>query len=269
MKYIKYHVLSFILLFVLLHPGVAFPSDKSGWQWIGPEKVHDMLKEGSALWLIDVRNEDVYKKEHIESSVNIPAVSLAFKEFPRGRVIVLVDDSLGIKTAKEAADILVKNGYEKVYVLKEGVASWKAAGYSVADTGPSIKGVSANELKWALSNKVMLKVLDMRGRPEIENGKVAGSEPVSGKDMKERIENLKMLLKKEGGKGLSAKLKKPQAIVLVFSASDDIEKNMREIMLDSKADVRYLIGGYETFAFDSDKHLKMGDSCPTCPAKGK
>ncbi|KAF0143496.1 MAG: hypothetical protein FD156_2562 [Nitrospirae bacterium] len=266
---LKYHVLPFILLFVLLHPVVAFPLDKSGWQWIVPEKVHDMLKEGSALWLIDVRNEEAYKKEHIESSVNIPAVSLAFKKFSRGRILVIVDDSLGIKVAKEAADILVKNGYEKVYVLQEGIASWKTAGYSVADTGLSVKGVSANELKWALSNKVLLRIFDMRGQAEIENGKVSGSEPVSGKDIKERIENLKMLLKKEGGKDLSTKLKKPQTIVLIFSASDDIEKNMQEIMLDSKADVRYLIGGYETFAFDSNKHPKTGDSCPTCPAKGK
>ncbi|MDP3112631.1 MAG: rhodanese-like domain-containing protein [Thermodesulfovibrionales bacterium] len=266
---LKYHVLPFILLFVLLHPVVAFSSDKAKWQWIGPERVHDMLKEGSALWLIDVRNEEAYKKEHIESSVNIQAVSLAFKKFPRGRILVIVDDSLGIKAAKEAADILVKNGYEKVYILQEGIASWRAAGYSVADAGLSVKGVSANELKWALSNKVPLKIFDMRDKPEIENGKVSGSEPVAGKDIKERLENLRGLLKKREGKDLSAKLKKPQTIVLVFSASDDIEKKMQEIMLDSKADVRYLIGGYETFAFDSNKHLKMGDSCPTCPEKKK
>lgn len=254
---------------MLLHPVVAFPSDKSGWQWIGPERVHDMLKEGSALWLIDVRNEEAYKKEHIESSVNIPAASLAFKKFPLGRILVIIDDSLGIKAAKEAADILVKNGYEKVYVLQEGIASWKAGGYPVAETGPSIKGVAANELKWALSNKAPLKIFDMRDRSDIEKGKVSGSEPVAGKDIKERIENLRGLLKKREGKDISAKLKKPQTIVLVFSASEDIEKNMQEIMLDLKADVRYLIGGYETFAFDSNKHLKIGDSCPTCPGNKK
>lgn len=258
-----------IVLLILLVPVTSFSAGKIKWQWIGPERVHDMLKEGSALWLIDVRNEEAYKKEHIESSVNIPDASLVFKKFPRGRILVIVDDSLGIKAAKEAADILVKNGYEKVYVLQEGVASWKAAGYSVADTGPSIKGVSANELKWALSNKVLLKIFDMRDQPEIQNGKVSGSEPVAGKDIKERLENIRGLLKKREGKDISAKLKKSQTIVLVFSASEDIEKNMQEIMLDSKADVRYLIGGYETFAFDSNKHLKIGDSCPTCPAKGK
>jgi len=258
-----------VALLILLVPVTSFSAGKIKWQWIGSERVHDMLKEGSALWLIDVRNEEAYKKEHIESSVNIPAASLAFKKFPRGRILVIVDDSLGIKAAKEAADILVKNGYEKVYVLQEGVASWKAAGYSVAETGPSIKGVSANELKWALSNKVLLKIFDMRDQPEIQNGKVSGSEPVAGKDIKERLENIRGLLKKREGKDISAKLKKPQTIVLVFSASADIEKNMQEIMLDSKADVRYLIGGYETFAFDSTKHTKTGDSCPTCPAKGK
>ncbi len=258
-----------IILLILLVPVTAYSAGKTKWQWIGPEKVHDMLKEGSSLWLIDVRNEEAYKKEHIESSVNIPAVSLAFKKFPKGRILVIVDDSLGIKAAKEAADILVKNGYEKVYVLQEGIASWRAAGYSVADSGLLVKGVSANELKWAVSNKVLLKIFDMREQAEIEKGKVSGSEPVSGKDIKERIDNLKILLKKEGGKDLSAKLKKPQTIVLVFSATDDIEKNMREMMLDSKTDVRYLIGGYETFAFDSTKHTKTGDSCPTCPAKGK
>ncbi|TAL27071.1 MAG: rhodanese-like domain-containing protein [Nitrospirae bacterium] len=256
-------------LLILLVPVTAYSAGKTKWQWIGPERVYDMLKEGSGLWLIDVRSEEAYKREHIESSVNIPTASLTFKKFPSGKIFVIVDDSLGIKAAKEAADVLVKNGYEKVYVLQEGINSWKAIGYSVADTGSLIKGVSANELKWAISNKVQLRIFDMRDQREFEKGKVSGSEPVIGKDIKERIENLRGLLKKQGSKDLSAKLKKPQTIVLVFSASADIEKNMQEIMLDSKADVRYLIGGYETFAFDSDKHPKMGDSCPTCPAKGK
>ncbi len=258
-----------IALLIFLVPVTAYSAGKTKWQWMAPERVHDMLKEGSALWLIDVRSGEAYKKEHVESSVNIPAASLAFKKFPRGKIIVIVDDSLGIRSAKEAADILIKNGYEKVYVLQDGITSWKAAGYPVADTGPAIKGVAANELKWAMSNKVPLKIFDMRDQREIEKGKVMGSEPVTGKDIKERLENLRGLLKKGDGKDLSARLKKPQTIVLVFSASDDIEKNMREMMLDSKADVRYLIGGYEAFTFDGNKQTKAGDSCPTCPAKGK
>ena len=258
-----------ITLLLLLFPVISYSAGKAKWQLIGPERVHDMLKEGSALWLIDVRGEEAYKKEHIEGSVNIPSSSLTFKKFPSGRVLVIVDDSLGIKTAREAADILIKNGYEKVYILQDGIASWKAVGYPVANAGPSLKGVASHELKWALSNKVPLKVFDVRDRTEIENGKVAGSEPVSGKDIKERLETLRGLLGKGDNKDLSARLKKPRTIVLVFSASDDVEKNMLELMLDSKADVRYLIGGYEAFTFDGNKQIKVGDSCPTCPAKEK
>ena len=253
-------------VFILLLSTSALSSDKSEWQWIGAERIQDMLKEGSGLWLIDVRSERAYEAEHIEGSVNISSASLACKKFPINKTLILVDDSIGQKMAREAAEELVKKGYERVYVLEGGIVSWELGGYPVVVNKSLIRGVTTSELKWAISNKIPLKIFDMRDTSEIEKGRIQNSEPVSGKDIHERVEKLKGLLKKGESKDLSNKLEKTQPVILVFSASEDAAGYIQEILRNTKSDVRYLIGGYEALIAKEVKQKVTGD-CPTCPGK--
>ncbi len=252
-------------VFILLLPLPAFSSGKSGWQLIEGSMVQSMLIESSSLWLIDIRSLTAYHSEHIEGSVSIPAAALKYKKFPPAKKLIIVDDSLGQKRSREAADSLVKNGYEKVYVLNGGIPLWKFEGFPLVGKKHVVGGVTADELRWAVENKIPVKIFDLTG-VEGREDKIANSEPISGKDTPERIERLRELLKEKEDKDLSAKLKKPRTIVLIFPSSADAAKLIEKIRLDTKDDIRYLVGGYEMFIAKKDR-LAKAKSCPTCPGK--
>ena len=123
---------------------------------------------------------------------------------------------LGQRRAKAAAEILVKNGYVRVYVLDGGVIGWDIEGYPVAKSKPFVRGVTAEELNSALSSKVTLKVFDMRNKAEREKGVMRNSEHVDGNNINERIEKLKELLKKERAEALRANLRSLRRLSLFF-----------------------------------------------------
>jgi len=254
-----------VLLVLLLFLLPEFSSGSDGRQLIEGSMVQSMLKEGSALWLIDVRGSKAYHAEHIEGSVNIPSDFLKYKKFPSNKKLIVVDDSLGQRMAREAAEMLVKSGHDKIYVLDGGIALWRFEGFPVVGKRPVVSGVTGDELKWALENKIPLKIFDLTGVQGRED-KISSSEHVPGKDTSEKIEKLKGLLKKNEGKDLSGMLKKPRAIVLVFPASEDVERLTENMHLDTKDDVRYLVGGYETFMAKKDGQARAR-TCPTCPGK--
>lgn len=256
-----------VAIFMLLVPAVAVSSDSSGWQWIDRVRLQEMLRAGSGLWLIDIRSPGSYDAEHIEGAVNISYASLRHKRFPVNKTLVLIDDSLGQMMAKEAAGMLVKRGYRRVFILKGGVVSWRLEGYPVVTGSLSVKGVTPEELKQALSEGIPLRIFDLRPYHERRKGKIPGSVFIEGSDIRERMERLKELFKDRADSGLSGRLKSPQTVVLIFSASDDATEYTWRILRDIRGDIRYLIGGYE--AFTARKTVKVKGGCPVCPEKEK
>jgi rhodanese-related sulfurtransferase len=231
--------------------------------------VQSRLKEGSGLWLIDVRSAAAYEAVHIEGSVNIPAEALMHKKFPVQKTLILADDALGQKTAREAADALAKKGHERVYILESGITAWKAEGLPVVETTLSDRGVTAGDLKWAIAKSIRMKIYDLRDPEDRERGSIQNSEAVLGKNVGGRIEKLKGMLPSEEKKNLATRIKRAQPIVLIFPASEDGAMHTRKLLQNTKVDIRYLIGGYEAMIFDADQALKKIGSCPTCPGKGK
>ncbi len=264
MKGLRYLI---IIGIVILMPVFALSSDKGSWQWIDSARLQNMLKEGSSLWLIDIRDQYNFASGHIEGAINIPADSLKARSFPQNRMLVLADDSLGLRAARETADALAAKGCEKVYLLEGGIGTWRLEGYPYVETSSGGRGVTAGELKWALANNVSLKIYDMREEAEREKGKIQTAEPVQGKSMDERIEGLKSIMKSRTSKDLASRLKKIEPLILVFSASDDVAAQLRKIQAGAKDDIRYLIGGYESFEENRYKHVKMLGACPTCQRK--
>lgn len=256
-----------LLLFVLL-PLMSHAS--AAWQWIDSARVERMMREGSSFMLIDVRGATGYEGLHIEGSLNIPAQELKQKTFPPQRMIVLVDDALGQKDAREAADALVGKGRERVYVLSGGVAEWKRQGLPLVDNGGAVRGVSAADVAWAQSAGVPMRLFDLRDAAARKQGALPGSEAVAGGTMDERIHELGDLLGRGEKGGLASRMKQPAPAVLVFAASDDAEQLTRRALRDVRSDVRYLIGGYEAMQFEAKGgQMPVLGSCPTCPGKGK
>lgn len=77
--------------------------------------------------VVDLRQRDDFRKGHIVGAINllpteIKANNLGELEKHKDKPIIVVDGS-GMQ-AQEPASALTKAGFERVFVLKEGVAGW-------------------------------------------------------------------------------------------------------------------------------------------------
>jgi len=82
--------------------------------------------------IIDVRNEDEWRRGHIPSATLIPLPTLHARldEIPRDRPIIL-HCQRGSRSAVAAAT-LDAFGFDDVHELRGGMSAWEAAGHSVA-----------------------------------------------------------------------------------------------------------------------------------------
>lgn len=88
-----------------------------------------------ALTIIDVRDRQAFNERHVMGAISMPQVELLERareslEFDRDLYIYAETD----EESAVAADILRQAGYEKVSLLRGGVAAWKAAGFPVEMT---------------------------------------------------------------------------------------------------------------------------------------
>ncbi|CDL43554.1 FIG136845: Rhodanese-related sulfurtransferase [Klebsiella pneumoniae ISC21] len=77
--------------------------------------------------VVDLRQRDDFRKGHIAGAINllpsdIKANNVGELEKHKSQPIIVVDGS-GMQ-AQEPASALNKAGFEKVFVLKEGIAGW-------------------------------------------------------------------------------------------------------------------------------------------------
>lgn len=232
-----------------------------------PQRAYSLVKEGSGLWLVDVRSEAAFAEGHIEGAMHIPVGVLAAKHLPKGKIFVLVDDSLGLRKGREAAAALLKSGQEKVYLLEGGIPVWQGEGYPFAGKGnrQTFRSVMPDEIKWAQENRIPVRVFDLRDEGERAQGPVPQALTVEGAGLAERLQKLKEKLTPPK-KGLAARLEKPAAIVLVFPTAADPRSVLERSLRDIPADVRYLEGGYAAWAAKPDKRITTTQgACPTCP----
>lgn len=242
----------------------------AGWQWIAPRRVHDLVREGSGLWIVDVRISGAFEQSHIEGAMNIPVDLLKLRNLPKDRVVVLADDSLGLKNARRGADILVKKGCEKLFILEGGIPAWLGEKLPVTGRRPdSLRPLTWDDLVWARSNAIALRLFDLRDKQERSKGPVEGGRELAGVTLNERLKALTAeLLKASSAKGLAAKLEKPAPVVLVLPASPQSLEAVRKALQNQTGDFRYLEGAYPLWVEREKKNPLPGPQvCPTCPAR--
>ncbi|MWP49443.1 MULTISPECIES: rhodanese-like domain-containing protein [unclassified Gilliamella] len=85
-----------------------------------------MLNKQDAV-IIDIRSADSFKKGHITDSYNVLPIDIKnasaktiekFKE----KIVILIDEN-GLSSVG-VGEILVKQGFSNVFVLKDGIAGW-------------------------------------------------------------------------------------------------------------------------------------------------
>ncbi len=93
-----------------------------------PEAVRLMNDEEAVV--IDLRPIDEFQRGHIIGSVNLLPTEIKNQnvgkiEHYKGNPVIIVDIN-GVSSSTSAA-LLTKQGFEKVYVLKDGLAAWAGA----------------------------------------------------------------------------------------------------------------------------------------------
>ncbi len=99
-------------------------------EW-GPHNLKKALEERKdKILVLDVRNREGFKSEHIPTAKNIPWEELdsRWKELSREQEIVTYCWSVTCQLSAQAAAFLAGKGY-RVKELVGGIAEWQAAGF--------------------------------------------------------------------------------------------------------------------------------------------
>lgn len=78
--------------------------------------------------VVDLRQRDDFRKGHIVDSLNVLPTEIKannFGELDKHKAKpVIVADATGMQS-QESANLLIKAGFEQVYLLKDGIAGWR------------------------------------------------------------------------------------------------------------------------------------------------
>lgn len=90
-------------------------------QMVESHEIRDNMRKNQ---VIDVRENPEFNASHILGARNIPMSQFKqrFHEIRKDKAVYLYDDSLNY--ASRAANILKKEGYTDIYILKGGFSSW-------------------------------------------------------------------------------------------------------------------------------------------------
>jgi len=142
MKLVSGTVLVSLLMLSVLAAGLA--SAERG--EISVDEAYKRLQERpNEITLLDCRVASTYNSEHIPGAVNIPVSELESRlgELDPSKEI-LVYCQAG-RTSTLAADTLVQNGFEDVYIITGGINAWKEK-YPTSLSSPAISGVPAGAI---------------------------------------------------------------------------------------------------------------------------
>ena len=93
---------------------------------INAEELKEMMADGSAIVIVDVREPELYTRGHLPGAINIPydgAHDRVLKELKPGERIVFVCH--GGPMGDDLGTLLVNNGYKEVYNLEGGMRRWR------------------------------------------------------------------------------------------------------------------------------------------------
>ena len=109
-----------IIIFLLI-----YSSTTKGGKKISPQFLISLVNNENAF-IVDLRNSELFNQGHITGSINIPFNNLSkrFNEIPENnKSIVLVCDMGNV--SPNAGELLKKEGYKDILILRGGVNEWK------------------------------------------------------------------------------------------------------------------------------------------------
>ncbi|MCF6178490.1 MAG: rhodanese-like domain-containing protein [Geopsychrobacter sp.] len=247
---------------VLLLPCIALARQV---REISPKRVYDLVKEGSGLWLIDVRPPAVFARGHVEGSLNIPSQELAAKSLPQNKILILVDNSLGQLEARKAAEQIVRQGAKKVFVLAGGVRGWQLARLPFVSNGNDFEmaRVFPGELEAARKQGVALDLYDLRTEFEREQSPLDGVIVLSAKTFSKKLALLRKELSTSNPGVLASFVETPPGVG-VLRAMVRASSFYQQYLWDLAGDVRVLEAAFVAGKQGQTRKVSTG-GCATCP----
>lgn len=174
---------------------------------IAPGDLRSILRAGSELALLDVREEGVFLEGHLFLARNLPLERLAAEIealVPRRRVLVVLMDGGDDGRAQEAALLMAGLGYTNVLILAGGLTAWGAHGGEVfsgshvpskafgefVELTHGTPHVTAAGLAELIRSGADLKVLDARTAGEFRDMSIPTAVSVPGEDLVRRVRDV-------------------------------------------------------------------------------
>lgn len=106
--------------------------DDAQYKEIDAKQAMDLIKKGNPI-ILDVRTPNEYYSGYIENAILIPLQQLSdrlyeIKDYKERNVLLYCRTG---NRSTVAAEILVKNGFKKLYNLRYGIKEWKAGNYKM------------------------------------------------------------------------------------------------------------------------------------------
>lgn len=170
---------------------------------IGKITPEELVKKNQIIprpFLLDIRDENQYKNEHIIDSVNITLSKLSAISNALGtdKEYVLVDDSGDASIITAAANTLTSKGYKHLYYLDGGFSVWKNNYNPTINSGnqksftdqAKVKYITSDNLKKLMEAEKNLLLIDVRQSAEFNAGHLNGAINIFLDDLETRKKEL-------------------------------------------------------------------------------
>jgi len=171
------------------------------YQYITASELNKKIIDREEIKLLDVRDEASFKKNHIESSVNINDENFqsTVEKFQPDNFIVIIGYDYNNKT-DEAGTIknLKKLGFTNIRALSGGITGWAEEGENLISAGDKesaldwskIDQILPEQLKLAIDSQYPVFILDVRQAFLYSNGHIPGAVNIPLEELENRKSEL-------------------------------------------------------------------------------
>ena len=172
---------------------------------ISASEVYKIIaKDKGYYFILDVRDLEEFEDSHIQGATLIPQAEIKNRldELPKDKPILVYCRSG--RRSSEAADILIKSGFQKVFNLLEGIQSWEVMGYPVikeqknqniesttaSDGNEDINTISVDEAYDIFQNSKDYFFIDVRSIDEYADGHIEGAVSISVDNLEKKLNEI-------------------------------------------------------------------------------
>ena len=168
---------------------------------ISSDELFNMMNNQSNIYIIDIRSQQEFNKEHIIDSKNIVAQELpaAIPSLNKDKLYILVSNSFSKTDIEYLNEIFSKNNIENYFYLSDGFIGWKNKYQLIISEGdPSsfvdqskVSYISVDELKKELENdESKLLIIDLRKNSSYKGGHIKNSLNIYLEDIENQYEKI-------------------------------------------------------------------------------